>query len=84
MASKKFKQGCEASIKRDPKSKFSKSCAKRYPELVGGKPRPKLKPQKVPQECNDILAAKMREGNPKKAMDAHWACRRKHQEAVAK
>lgn len=76
MASKKFKQGCEASIKRDPKSKFSKSCAKRYPELVGGKPRPKLKPTPVPEACRKVLSVEMKKGNRKGALTKFWECRR--------
>ena len=38
----------------------------------------KRKKQNVPKVCNELLGAKMREGNPKVAMRAYWSCRREH------
>lgn len=52
--------------------------ARRREADVATKKTKKRRKQNVPKVCNELLGAKMREGDPKAAMRAYWSCRREH------
>jgi hypothetical protein len=85
MAKKKkktYREACATDLGNGNHSKFSKACARRFPELAkkngvkvpaGEKPVP----SEVPQECRDGLSRDMKKGGDRKgAFGRFWACRR--------